>query len=151
MNYLKWNLSNISLDEMNYCDIDSLNQIQASVSEEEILLYKLLCPLLIFGCLLSVVLNLGLFFVGRISIKHRPPVLILSLNLATTDTIASFLNGLSFFFNSYLPVVFNVRFHICPFLAMELARSSALMSSVLHLLALAFFHYFGIVKPLHYR
>ncbi|XP_053211849.1 phosphatidylinositol 3-kinase 2-like [Panonychus citri] len=82
---------------------------------------------------------------------RKSPVLILSLNLACTDTIASILNGLGVVFNSYLPVVFNVHFDTCPFLAIEIFRSSALISSVLHLLALAFIHYKGIVRPLHYR
>ncbi|XP_074596070.1 uncharacterized protein LOC141851250 isoform X2 [Brevipalpus obovatus] len=95
---------------------------------------------------------MGLFFVGTFGTNHKSPVLVLSLNLATTDTIASLLNGLSFLFNSYLPVVFGHDLgKPCLFVVLELFRMSAFISSVLHLLALASIHYNGTVRPLHYR
>lgn len=128
-----------------------------SISESDgndlaVLYYKILCPPLIIACIISVALNMGLFFVGTFGTNHKSPVLVLSLNLATTDTIASLLNGLSFLFNSYLPVVFGHDLgKPCLFVVLELFRMSAFISSVLHLLALASIHYNGTVRPLHYR
>ena len=150
MNCLKCDSNNLPFNHLNYCNIESLNLTLVS-REQDVTLYKLLCPPLVICCLLSVLLNLTFISIGRCAIKKRSPVLKLSLNLAATDTLASFLNGFDFVVSSYLPVVFNIRVNVCTQLVIELAKSSTLISSVLHLLALAFVHYNGIIRPLHYR
>lgn len=114
-------------------------------------LYQYFCPPLIIACFISVVINSALFIVGHIHTHNKSPVLRLSLNLASTDTLASLLSGFGLLFNSYLPVVYNINLSRCFFLVYEIFRVSALIASVLHLLALACIHYKGIVNPLHYR
>lgn len=84
-------------------------------------------------------------------VVNKSPILLLSLNLAVTDLIASLLNGLSILFNSYLPEVYDIKMGQCSMLMFEVVRDAALVASALHLLALAFVHYRGIVNPLHYR
>src|SRR5688572_6142543 len=66
-------------------------------------LYKWLCPPLILGSAISVVINAGLYFVGHRFTRNKSPVLVLSLNLASTDTLASLLMGVGLIFNAYLP------------------------------------------------
>lgn len=114
-------------------------------------LYQYFCPPLIIACFISVVINSALFIVGHIHTHNKSPVLRLSLNLASTDTLASLLSGFGLLFNSYLPVVYGINLNRCFFLVYEIFRVSALIASVLHLLALACIHYKGIVNPLHYR
>lgn len=114
-------------------------------------LYKYFCPPLIAFSFVSVVINAVLFIVGHVYTQNKTPVLLLSLNLASTDTIASLLTGTGIIFNSYLPVVFGFQFSRCLFLAYEVVRTSALSASALHLLGLAYIHYKGTVNPLHYR
>lgn len=114
-------------------------------------LYQYFCPPLIIASFISVLLNSALFVVGHIHTHNKSPVLRLSLNLASTDTLASLLSGVGIVFNSYLPVVYGISSSRCFFLIYEIFRTSALIASVLHLLALAFIHYKGIVNPLHYR
>lgn len=140
---------------MDYCDSNMTARVfrEQNTDGSDMLetLYRFLCPPLLFGCSLSVLLNVALCVAGHMKMRHKSPILLLSLNLACTDTIASLLVALGFLFNSYLPVVYRIRFSTCPMLAFEIARTAALIASVLHLLALAFIHYKGIVRPLHYR
>lgn len=139
---------------MNYCDSQAIaamfNGSQQADDISEIL-YAYICPPLVIGCLISVLLNICLLIIGHFKIHNKSPVLLLSLNLASTDTIASLLVGIGFVVNSYLPKVYNIIINPCPMLAFEICRTSALIASVSHLFALAFIHYRGIVKPLHYR
>ncbi|KAI1289546.1 hypothetical protein HDE_09100 [Halotydeus destructor] len=114
-------------------------------------LYKYFVPILVIGSFASVFINAGLFVIGHRFTRNKSPVLLLSLNLASTDTVASLLMGLSLILNSLLPVVFKVQFPRCPFVVLELFRTTALIASVLHLLALAYLHYKGTINPLHYR
>lgn len=114
-------------------------------------LYRFVCPLLITASFISVGINALLFIIGHLYTHNKTPVLLLSLNLASTDTLASLLTGIGLIFNSYLPVVHGVTFSRCLFLAYEVVRTSALIASALHLLGLAYIHYKGTVNPLHYR
>lgn len=114
-------------------------------------LYTYFCPALILMSFTSVVINAALVVVGHVFVKRKTPVLLLSLNLASTDTLASLLTGTGLIFNSYLPVVFNIHVSRCLFLAYEIVRTSALIASALHLLGLAYIHYKGTINPLHYR
>lgn len=146
---------------MDFCNnttypiIESIN-FEGVESQEY--LYKVLVPILLAGCVLSLLLNSVLVAVGtmsRKSIRTRSPILVLSLNLAATDGIASLLMGLGLLINSYLPVVFGINLAgdhgNCSMLIFEILRLSSLIASAMHLLALALVHYKGIVNPLHYR
>jgi hypothetical protein len=140
---------------MDYCDANLTARLfrDHNTDGAELIetLYRYLCPPLLFACSLSVLLNVALCVAGHKKMRQKSPILLLSLNLACTDTLASLLVALGFLFNSYLPVVYKIRFSTCPMLAFEIARTAALIASVLHLLALAFIHYKGIVRPLHYQ
>lgn len=113
--------------------------------------YRYICPPLIFSSLISFFLNACLFAIGHKYTHNKTPVLILSLNLASTDTAASLLTGIGILCNSYLPHVYGVHLSTCLFLGYEIVRLSALIASALHLLGLAYIHYKGTVNPLHYR
>lgn len=113
-------------------------------------LYTYLCPVIIFICFFSIIFNAILIGISRQSI-NKSSILLLSLNLAVTDLIASLFNGLSILFNSYLPEVYDIKMGQCSMLMFEVVRCAALVASALHLLALALVHYQGIVNPLHYR
>lgn len=156
---LTMNISNvepyITINAMDFCSNETRDFLTNATNndgfENALALYKWFCPPLILGSLVSVIINAGLYFVGHRYTRNKSPVLVLSLNLASTDTLASLLMGLGLVFNAYLPVVFNIRFDRCPFLVFEIIRTSALIASVLHLLALAYVHYQGTVNPLRYR
>ncbi|RWS16229.1 Trace amine-associated receptor 2-like protein [Dinothrombium tinctorium] len=139
---------------MDYCDNNTRTALFSNINlkgaEIAPTLYKYLCPPLFFICFISLVLNKILFVIGHLKTRNKSPVLLLSLNLASTDALASLLSGIGLVFNSYLPMVYDIHFDRCPFLAFEITRMSAMIASVLHLLALAFIHYKGITKPLHY-
>lgn len=114
--------------------------------------YKYVCPILLFFCLLSVTFNSVLLGIGHFRQKRdKTPILVLSLDLACTDTIASLINGIGLLCNSYLPIMFDIQFTTCTLLVIEIFRVGSLVASVLHLLALAIVHYRGAVRPLHYR
>lgn len=107
---------------MDFCDNSTrafFEQLQNDANRDDIdsalELYKFFCPALIGGSLISVLINAALYAVGRSSSATKSPVLILSLNLASTDTIASLLVGLSIVCNAYLPVVFGVHLNRYPF------------------------------------
>ncbi|OTF72406.1 hypothetical protein BLA29_010254 [Euroglyphus maynei] len=148
---------------MDYCNNETLKQfeqIKSSDSFESVIyLYKVFVPILLAGCLLSLILNTVLVIIGTIIQsklsrlnRSRSPILLLSLNLAATDSIASFLMGFGLLINSFLPVVLDINLtNLCFKLILEIFRLSALIASALHLLALALVHYKGIVNPLHYR
>lgn len=145
---------------MDYCHNDTLAKFQLKNLDGVELrksLYKIFVPILLSGCLLSIILNSILVAVGNISRNtrgSRSPILVLSLNLAVTDALASALNGISLVINSFLPVVLNIDIGqraACISLVLEMLRMSSLIASAMHLLALALIHYKGIVSPLQYR
>ena len=136
------------------------NDLTEGQKETIVNLYRIFVPILLFLCVLGLIFNGILVAVGslkRSGLKSRSPILILSLNLAATDSLASLFFAIGLFCNSYLPVVHKI--HItkkkpawsCILAIVEILRLSALVASVLHLLSLALVHYKGIVNPLHYR
>lgn len=116
-------------------------------------LYTYFCPVIIFICFFSFSFNAVLMTISRQStVVNKSPILLLSLNLALTDLVASLLNGFNILHNSYLPQVFGIMLlDRCSILVIEAIRCAAIVASALHLLALAFVHYRGIVNPLHAR
>lgn len=149
---------------MDFCDnrtYDEYFQSPFNISQEvtaetlslQKALYKHFIPILIVGCVVSVLLNSVLVIVGHTKTVNKSPILVLSLNLATTDCLASIFIATGLLVNSYLPVVLDVDMGSsqCALLIIEIFRLSAIISSAMHLLSLALVHYKGIVKPLHYR
>lgn len=140
---------------LNYCIKAERDRVRARFVEDENikLLYAGICPIFLLVCLISIIFNALLVKISRQSkfVGSKSPILLLSLNLALTDVIASLCNALTIFFNSLLITVFRIEMNQCSMLTLEVVRCAALIASALHLLALAFVHYGGIVKPLHYR
>lgn len=138
---------------MDFCNNETVSQIDSldELDDEQLVfeVYRFVCPILIIASLFSLILN-GLLLIVRRKIQ-RTPIILLSLNLSTTDALASFSMALSILLNSYLPVIFNVSIDRCFLLAFEILRMSALVASVFHLLALTWLHYQGAVNPLHHR
>lgn len=116
-------------------------------------LYSYLCPVIMFVCSVSIICNAVLIYISKRTKVSKSPIYLLSSNLAVTDLVASTLNGLHILLNSYLPIVIDKKFRpsTCRMLMFEVFRTAAMVASALHLLALAFVHYKGIVNPLHYR
>lgn len=77
----------------------------------------------------------------------------LNCSLTAADAWVCLAMALSFVLQSYLPYVLKVqiRHSACLGLAYEAVRMGAMITSVFHLLLLAFNHYAGIVRPLHYQ
>ncbi|XP_015787189.1 importin-13 homolog A-like [Tetranychus urticae] len=148
---------------MDYCDENLTLLITSSLSTDRsnlvhnydeshlATLYNYFCPIIIVACLSSVLLNGILIKVRGSRYINGSPILTLSLNLAATDAIASFLTVLVIIFSSYLPVVQGIQLNKCILLTLEVARLTSLFASVLHLLALTWLHYQGTVNPIHHR
>jgi len=142
---------------MDFCDNSTFSDYFSNMNTDGIesrkTLYKYFVPILLVGCAVSIVLNSLLVIIGNTKTVNKSPILVLSLNLATTDCLASIFMGTGLFVNSYLPVVFEIDMGsaVCTTLVIEIFRLSALIASAMHLLSLALVHYKGIVKPLHYR
>lgn len=141
------------IDYCNATEVANLNLLFPTERDLDIRpLYTYLCPVIIVICFFSIIFNAILISISRQSkVVNKSQVVLLSLNLAITDLIAALFNGLGILFNSYLPEVYSIKMGQCSMLMFEVVRSSALVASALHLLALACVHYRGIVKPLHYR
>lgn len=115
-------------------------------------IYKYLCPVLVVICLFSACFNASMILIARntrsvTSSTNKKSILLLSLNLATTDLIAALLNGYNVLM-TYLHVVHGFELSKCGLLAFETLRMAALIASALHLLMLALEHFRGIVYPL---
>lgn len=146
---------------MDFCDNSTLAQWFVVRNfdglESQVHLYKVFVPILLIGCLISLLLNAVLVAVGtqNRSLRSRSPILLLSLNLAATDGMASFLFGTGLMLNSFLPIVLDINMNSnhtsCLKMMLEILRLSALIASAFHLLLLAFVHYQGISNPLKYR
>lgn len=114
-------------------------------------LYITFTPILISLCVFSIVFNIILLFSVFWIRRPLSPTLYISLSLAGTDLYTSFLLGLGFTLNSLLPVGFQVYLmDNCMSLVLEALRLGAIVTTAGHLIMLAFNHYIGILRPLHY-
>lgn len=111
--------------------------------------YDFAVPLLVLACVISTVFNLLVLVSLRWLRRSINPTLSLSLSLTFADAYASFMLGLGFVVNSYLPLK-NLGIGQCFNLILEALRLSGLVAAALNLLALSFNHYLGILRPLHY-
>lgn len=115
------------------------------------LLYITFTPVLISLCVFSIVFNVILLLSVVWIRRPLSPTLYISLSLAGTDLYTSFLLGLSVTLNSLLPEGFQVRLmDNCKGLGLEALRLGAIVTTAGHLIMLAFNHYIGILRPLHY-
>ncbi|XP_003738331.2 lysophosphatidic acid receptor 1-A-like [Galendromus occidentalis] len=124
----------------------------AEVADEEQQMrkvYDFAVPLLVLACVISTLFNLIVLVSLRWLRRSINPTLSLSLSLTFADAYASFMLGLGFVINSYLPLL-NVEIHRCFNLVLEALRLSGLVAAAFNLLALSFNHYVGILRPLHY-
>lgn len=115
------------------------------------LLYVSFTPVLILLCVCSIIFNVILLLSVVWIRRPLSPTLYISLSLAGTDLYTSFLLGLSFTLNSLLPEGFQVHLmNTCMTLGLEALRLGAIVTTAGHLIVLAFNHYIGILRPLHY-
>ncbi|KAF8763763.1 Beta-4C adrenergic receptor like protein [Argiope bruennichi] len=116
-------------------------------------LYRVVVPIMLIVCVLSLVFNLIILLSVRWVRKSLSPTLLLSLSLAVADAYASLVIGVGLVVNSLLPIVYGVDmgpFSNCYVLVLEAFRLGGMVVAVFHLLALAINHYIGILRPLHY-
>ncbi|XP_067004292.2 glucose-dependent insulinotropic receptor [Anabrus simplex] len=76
--------------------------------------------------------------------------LLISLSLAGADVFSSVTLGLGLVINSLMDTALEIKVNDCMALVLEASRLSAVITTVVHLLALAGNHYLGILRPLHY-
>lgn len=120
-------------------------------SQHSHFLYITFTPVLILLCIFSIIFNLILLLSVIWIRRPLSPTLYISLSLSGTDLYTSFLLGLSVTLNSLLPEGFQVYLiNNCMSLGLEALRLGAIVTTAGHLIMLAFNHYIGILRPLHY-
>lgn len=144
---------NTIYDQCNYSKLVQNNSWENDTEESRYshFLYRTFTPILIFLCVFSIVFNVILLLSVIWIRRPLSPTLYISLSLAGTDLYTSFLLGLGFTLNSLLPVGFHVYLmDNCMTLVLEALRLGAIITTASHLTMLAFNHYIGILRPLHY-
>uniref|UniRef100_T1IW61 G-protein coupled receptors family 1 profile domain-containing protein n=1 Tax=Strigamia maritima TaxID=126957 RepID=T1IW61_STRMM len=114
--------------------------------------YKIAIPIMLFFCVISIVINLIIVAAVR-WLRHMTPTQCFSISLALTNAYLSLVIGLGLLINSLLTAAYKIHlglYYQCGALTLEALRMAGMVSSVLHLLALAINHYIGILRPLHY-
>ncbi|XP_050542375.1 trace amine-associated receptor 3-like isoform X2 [Daktulosphaira vitifoliae] len=138
-------------NKCNHTDLTSNFTIWENKAEDPHLLYITFTPILILLCLFTIIVNIILLLSTLWIKKPLSPTLYISLSLAGTDLYTSFLLGLSFTVHSLLPEGFQIVLMTnCMSLVLEALRLGAIVTTAGHLLLLAFNHYIGILRPLHY-
>ncbi|KAG5887521.1 hypothetical protein JTB14_022133 [Gonioctena quinquepunctata] len=102
---------------------------------------------LLVCCLLAMCVNCLVIFSVHWIRTPMTPNLKISLSLAIADVVSSSMTGLLLLMDK-LNVMEDAGVFPC---LIELTRLSGILITVLHLLALSFNHYIGIMKPLHYN
>lgn len=145
--------TNSVIDQCNYTEPVTNNTWEKDTLDNEYshFLYITFTPMLILLCVFSIVFNVILLLSVLWIRRPLSPTLYISLSLAGTDLYTSFLLGLGHTFNSLLPVGFQVYLmDMCTILGLEALRLGAIVTTAGHLIMLAFNHYIGILRPLHY-
>lgn len=145
--------NNITYNQCNYTKLIPNNSWENDTGDINYshFLYITFTPVLISLCVFSIVFNVILLFSVLWIRRPLSPTLYISLSLAGTDLYTSFLLGLGFTLNSLLPVGFQVYLmDNCASLVLEALRLGAIVTTAGHLIMLAFNHYIGILRPLHY-
>jgi len=144
---------NTTHEQCNYSKLVQNNSWENDTEESRYshFLYRTFTPVLIFFCVFSIVFNVILLLSVIWIRRPLSPTLYISLSLAGTDLYTSFLLGLGFTLNSLLPGGFHVYLmDNCMTLVLEALRLGAIITTAGHLIMLAFNHYIGILRPLHY-
>lgn len=116
-------------------------------------LYSIVIPVMLTGCVLSLLINLVILICVRYVRRPLKPTLCFSISLSITNAYAITVLAIGLIVNSLLPMVYGLKrepFNNCYLLVLEAFRMAGFIASVLHLLALAVNHYIGILRPLHY-
>lgn len=129
----------------------NLSSNETSNSKAEI--YRAVIPLMLLLCAISFTANVCILIAMRFIRTVFSPILILTCSLAAADTWAAFIVALGLIYNSYIPHIFGTNFDgfACVSLTIELIRVGGIMSTILHLLALAVVHYIATAHPISYR
>lgn len=114
-------------------------------------MYLYLTSVLILFCLISILANV-VVLLSVCWIRTRiSPTLHISLSLAAADTFTLFTFAVGLVINSLLPVAMDIKMDgHCFSLFLESFRMGGIITTLLHLLALAVNHYLGILSPLQY-
>ncbi|CAP26293.1 Protein CBR-TAG-89 [Caenorhabditis briggsae] len=132
---------------------------QYSVSQEVLdyvkrvkTIYHWLIPLMIIILLVAIIGN-GLICISAKWLSSPvSPYLKLCISLAAADTWAALLLITGLIVNSYLPVIFGYqKKSMCFEAVLEMFRISGMLTSDLHLFALAINQFFGTMYPLKYK
>lgn len=143
---------------VNYCNpehiklLSSLFQVSQDEKRQVTEFFRYAGPVLTVICFISIIFNIIIISISRRgSGVNKSQVLLLSLNLALTDILATMLSAINFL-QGYLHYVHQTDIlTFCQFAIVEVFRSTAVIASALHLLALAFIHYRGTVDPIKSR
>ncbi|CAD6199150.1 unnamed protein product [Caenorhabditis auriculariae] len=125
--------------------------MEAGMSALKEFLYEICIPGIGLLCVLAALLNIAVF-ISRYHVKSRSSSLEMTYSLALSDTWTSFVIALSLFWNSYKPVVLQIRHNTYCFpLTLEAFRTGGLLTGIFHLVALAFAHYLQIRRPFDHQ
>ncbi|EFP03975.1 CRE-TAG-89 protein [Caenorhabditis remanei] len=115
-------------------------------------IYHWLIPMMIIILLIAIIGN-GLIVISAKWLSSPvSPYLKLCISLAAADTWAAFLLILGLIVNSYLPVIWGYQKNSMCFEALlEMFRISGMLTSDMHLFALAINQFFGTMYPLKYK
>ncbi|XP_067004178.2 glucose-dependent insulinotropic receptor-like [Anabrus simplex] len=141
VDYLELNATNNTTNELTSLD----EQIKIRN-----LLYKYIVPFLTLFCITSILINVWILSSVYWIQRKLSRTLLISLSLAGADVFASLTVGLGLVINSLMGTALEFRINDCFALVLEAFRLSAIITTVVHLLALAGNHYLGILRPLHY-
>lgn len=144
---------NVIYDQCNYSKSlpNNIWENDTVNSQHSHFLYITFTPVLILLCVFSIIFNLILLLSVIWIRRPLSPTLYISLSLSGTDLYTSFLLGLSVTLNSLLPEGFQIYLiNNCMSLGLEALRLGAIVTTAGHLIMLAFNHYIGILRPLHY-
>ncbi|XP_074027627.1 octopamine receptor beta-2R [Leptinotarsa decemlineata] len=137
-------------DLLDFTNDTNETTINATVSYNDLLyedFLQLCISFLLICCLLAMCVNCLVIFSVHWIRNPMTPNLKISLSLAIADVVSSSMTGLLLLMDK-LGIVQEAGVFPC---LIELTRLSGILITVLHLLALSFNHYIGIMKPLHYN
>ncbi|CAG9822314.1 unnamed protein product [Phaedon cochleariae] len=128
---------------------ETTNYINSTSSDSAYENIEQICiSILLVCCLLAMCINCVVIISVNWITNSMSPNLKISISLAIADVVSSSMTGLVLLLDKF--EVEPRQMGVFPSL-IELVRLSGIVITVLHLLALSFNHYIGILKPLHYN
>ncbi|XP_076054302.1 uncharacterized protein LOC143032993 [Oratosquilla oratoria] len=130
--------------------VDPANETDSAWMANRKETYRIMMPIMI-TCTVAMGL-VSLVVVAATPWVKRPlsPTVRFSLSLAAANVVVCATITASIICNSYLPAVFEYNVPICIKLSIETLRLGSMLVQVFHLVVVAFNHYIGVLKPLHY-